>query len=390
LCASGGGQRAAVWTLRSLQVADSMTGGKLFNQSILMTGASGGMVGLSYYRELKLREKKEHQFLSQDKAFYQIASDVLNPVAFSLVVNDMFFRSKTFEFAHKKYVQDRGYAFEKQLNINSGGILWKKLIDYQEVEKKSIVPIVLMAPTIVNDGRKLHISAQNVSYMSSTALENQHALTTQKQKSIEFRRFFKEQDADSLCFTSALRMSATFPYITPNITLPSEPEMEIMDAGLSDNFGFGDAVRFMYVFKDWIAENTSGVIIVSIRDSQKELEIEQNPKSGILDKLFTPIGSLYQSWDYLQDLNNDNLVDYEMGWLNAKLDVVDLVYTPRPKYWKVLQDKDIDHRQLEIIYKQERASLSWHLTTREKESLKRTIYEPNNIVAIKRLQQLLR
>jgi hypothetical protein len=75
-------------------------------------------------------------------------------------------------------------------------------------------------------------------------------------------------------------MSATFPYITPTVTLPSYPEMEIMDAGLADNFGFTDAIKFLHVFKDWIAENTSGVILVSIRDSKKELEIEKKIRTA--------------------------------------------------------------------------------------------------------------
>lgn len=390
ICASGGGQRAAVWTVRSLQVADSLTQGKLLNQSILMTGASGGMIGMCYYRELKLREMENKGKLSQDKAFYGLARDVLNPVAFSLVVNDLFFRTKGFSFAHKEYEQDRGYSFENQLNLNSENLLWKKVIDYKKPEEKAMIPMVIMAPTIINDGRKLHIAAQHISYMSSPLMENKTSLRSQRQKSIEFKRFFKDQDADSLSFTSALRMSATFPYITPNVTLPSEPEMEVMDAGLSDNFGFGDALRFMYVFKDWIAENTSGVVIVAIRDSEKEREIEQNAKNGIIDKMLNPIGSLYQSWDYLQDINNDNIVEFAKGWLQNDIDVVDIMYTPRPKYWKIIQEKDIDARQLDEIYRIERASLSWHLTTREKESLKRTIFEPNNIAAIKKLQDLLK
>ncbi len=389
ICASGGGQRAAVWTLRSLQVADSITHGKLLDQSILMTGASGGMIGMCYYRELKLQEKTKGIKISQNKAFYQIARDVLNPVAFSLVVNDLFFRTRGFSFGNKQYEQDRGYSFENQLNINSGGILWKKIIDYQTPEKKATIPLVIMAPTIINDGRKLHISAQHVSYMSNTLIDNKSTLRNQRQKSIEFRRLFKDQEGDSLSFTSALRMSATFPYITPNVTLPSIPEMEVMDAGLSDNFGLGDAIRFVYVFKDWIAENTSGIVFLSIRDSEKEREIETNEKNGIVDKLFNPIGSLYQSWDYLQDINNDNLEDFAKGWFKNEIDVVDIMYTPRPKYWKLIQEKDIDAQQLDEIYRIERASLSWHLTTREKESLKRTIFEPNNIAAIKKLQELL-
>ncbi len=42
ICSSGGGKRAALWTLAALQRADSLSGGKLMNQSILITGASGG------------------------------------------------------------------------------------------------------------------------------------------------------------------------------------------------------------------------------------------------------------------------------------------------------------------------------------------------------------
>src|SRR5690606_16738128 len=45
LCASGGGKRAALWTFNALQVADSLTGGKLMDNSILITGASGGLIG---------------------------------------------------------------------------------------------------------------------------------------------------------------------------------------------------------------------------------------------------------------------------------------------------------------------------------------------------------
>ena len=37
LCASGGGKRAALWALTALQTADSLTGGKLINNSVLIT-----------------------------------------------------------------------------------------------------------------------------------------------------------------------------------------------------------------------------------------------------------------------------------------------------------------------------------------------------------------
>jgi hypothetical protein len=57
LCASGGGKRASLWTLAALQRADSLTHGKLMANSVLITGASGGLIGASYFRELKLRDQ---------------------------------------------------------------------------------------------------------------------------------------------------------------------------------------------------------------------------------------------------------------------------------------------------------------------------------------------
>ena len=55
-CVSGGGKRAALWTLNALQHADSLTTGAFMRQTILVTGASGGLIGASYFRELKLRQ----------------------------------------------------------------------------------------------------------------------------------------------------------------------------------------------------------------------------------------------------------------------------------------------------------------------------------------------
>jgi hypothetical protein len=86
---------------------------------------------------------------------------------------------------------------------------------------------------------------------------------------IDFTRMFSQHQAKELQFPGALRMSATFPYVTPNVTLPSTPAIEIMDSGISDNFGISDAVQFMNVFREWIRKNTSGVMFMVIRDSRQ-------------------------------------------------------------------------------------------------------------------------
>jgi hypothetical protein len=388
ICTSGGGQRAAAWTTRTLQYTDSVFNGDLLKSTILITGASGGIIGASYYRELYLQKLTGKEITLTDEKYYNnICKDILNPIIFSLVVNDIFFRFQKFSDGKYEYLKDRGYAFEQQLNKNTGNILNKPIKDYKSPEALAIIPMLFMSPTVINDGRKLFISPQHISYMTTTSVSNQSI--NHKIRGIEFTRFFGGQDANNLSFLSSLRMSATFPYITPNVELPSSPSMEIMDAGLSDNFGISDAAKFLYVFKDWIDENTNGVIFISIRDSEKNQPIESKVEPSIFQKMFSPIGSLYNNWDYMQDFSNDNIIESAQSWFNGHLDLVEFQYIPKPKYWDKLKEKNIDPIEVEKKERAERASLSWHLTTREKESIKRTIEEGNNRAAIIKLKFLL-
>jgi len=386
ICTSGGGQRAAVWTMRTLQYVDSVTKGNMFRHARLITGASGGVIGASYYRELYLRQLQRRKVNADDPIYFNnISKDVLNPIVFSMVVNDLFFRFQKFTDGKHEYYKDRGFAFEQKMHENTDYMMYKSISDYKKPEEEALIPMLILSPTIINDGRKLFISPIDISYMTSSSNYDDRGFH-QKIKGIEFRKFYEEQEADNLHFMSALRMSATFPYITPNVDLPSDPAMEIMDAGLSDNFGVRDAIKYMYVFKDWISNNTSGVIFIDIRDSQKDMEVEQNAEGSIIQKLLAPIGSLYNNWDFYQDFNNDNLIEYSQSWLNCPMDVVEFEYIPSAGQKQVLKDKE---KLQSNGFKSERAALSWHLTTREKESLHRTILESNNQNALKKLQLLL-
>ena len=389
LCVSGGGQRAALWAMRALQATDSALSGNLMRRTALITGASGGLVGASYFRELHLRSQSDSAVdLYNHKYLDAIAKDNLNAIAFSLVVSDLFFKFQQFNYNKHWYYKDRGYAFERQLDQNTGGVLEKPLRNYYEPERLAQIPMLVFSPTIVNDGRKLYISPQHVSYFT----EADHVVPRYlipKLKGVEFRRFFEAQDADNLRFLSAVRMNATFPYVTPNVVLPSQPAMEIMDAGISDNFGVADAVRFVYVFREWIAKNTSGVVFLSIRDSPKEHIIEKNTDQSLFSRLFTPISSLYRNWGHIQDINNDNAIEYARQMLpKFPVHQVEISYST---YQNSMSDT-IKTPTADSVRRQnyERISLSWRLTEREKMNMKNAIHDPRNQAAIQRLQQLLR
>ncbi len=156
----------------------------------------------------------------------------------------------------------------------------------------------------------------------------------------------------------------------------------MMDAGISDNFGLSDAVRFVYAFREWIDENTSGVIFVSIRDSPKLHTIAEKKGQTILDALTQPISSVYNNFENFQDITSDLLIGQAHSWLKAPIDRVDIQYQAE-SYVDLLQGMD------SIRQNNARASLSWRLTTREKEGIVSNINSEKNKMELKKLKLLL-
>jgi len=382
VCASGGGKRAALWTFNALQFADSVTQGKLWDNTILITGASGGLIGASYFRELKLREK-----LGEDRKPYasshrqKISTDNLNPLIFSLLANDLFVGFTKFEYFGDSYYKDRSYTFEEQLNQITEGLMDKPISAYDSLELNGEIPMMILTPTIVNDGRRLYIAPRPVTFMNYD-IANYSEYPLFKVGGVDFQRLFSEQGAKNLRFLSALRMSATFPYITPNTTLPTNPQISIMDAGISDNFGLSDAVRFMYAYREWIEENTSGVIFISIRDSPKLNTIAPAVKPNLIDGLTQPISTVYNNFENFQDINSDMAISYARSWFNGKIDRIDIQYLAE-NYGPIMSKLD------SLRQNNARASLSWRLTTREKQNIVNAIFSSQNQEQIRKLQSLL-
>ena len=383
VCCSGGGQRAAIWTIRNLQMADSMAGGNLMKHTVLITGASGGMIGAAFYRELYLRKMKGARLNINDLNFAkQMGQDNLNAIMFNFVVNDIFFRSLTFNYLEKSYYHDRGEALEAELNHSTNAVLDKSITDYKQPEADAIIPMMILSPTIINDGRKLYVSPQNISYMVGSDSMWRHDNIRHVQ-AVEFDRFFANQGAGKLRFLTALRMSATFPYISPTVELPSLPSMQVMDAGMTDNYGIDDALKFTFVFRDWIRQNTSGVVMLSIRDASSEKRIEQERHQTLAEKIFSTIGGFYAVWEDIQNNYNDAGVSYARAWLGTRLDYIELPYVPD---FNAGRNMSRDSISLKVV---RGASLSWHLTRFEKENIQQSISRPENLKAFARLKKLV-
>ena len=297
-----------------------------------------------------------------------ISKDMLNSIAFTIVSNDLFLPWGKFQAGGYTYRKDRGYIFEQQLNENTHYLLDKKLEDYQQPEQEALIPLLFLTPSIVNDGRRLIISPQGISYMTKApvGVENRNQVEID---GVDFSRLYKDQNALNMRFTSALRMNATYPYILPNVYLPSQPEMEVMDAGFRDNYGIISATRFIHVFKDWIKENTSGVVLVQVIGRDKFEEDEAREDQGALEALLNPLGIAGQILK-LQDYEHDTNLGYVYDILGKDMfDIVRFLYKP---------SKD-----------NEKASMTFHLTKREKHDILNAFYLPQNQESMRNLIRIM-
>ena len=91
-------------------------------KTVLITGASGGMIGATYFREL-YRERLTNPSLNIQSKVYvnDIAQDLLNPTFTSFIARDLFAPEQKFNVGPYTYQRDRGYAFESALNENTEG-----------------------------------------------------------------------------------------------------------------------------------------------------------------------------------------------------------------------------------------------------------------------------
>lgn len=352
---SGGGNRSANFTMNVLQKLDSISDGQFMDKVFLITGASGGMLGASYYRELSRVKGKINPM--DPKYVDDISEDLLNSVFTSFVARDLASPAQKFSVGNYEYIKDRGYAFEQKLNANTRGLLNRRLKDIEPDEKNARVPLMFFNSVITRDGRKMIISTQPVRFLMRPYNDTSSTLNSDLD-AVDYYSLFKKQDPLNLRLLTAMRMNATFPYVLPNVWLPSKPVIDVMDAGLRDNYGPETAIRFMQVFRKWIKENTSGVVLLQIRD-RKAGGWEYPYTSEDITEIFTkPFLLLQYNWYKMQEYNHNDLLSLTEEAFGSNFTRISFQYVPRK------EDAG--------------AALNFHLTKRERQNIREALFSEEN------------
>lgn len=373
LQSSGGGLRAGFWSMHVLQQLEAATGGRLMDHTFMMSGASGGMMGNALFRHLYFLKKQGRNIDPLDPAYRDdIGKDVLNAIFSGIAANDLLFPWQSFKKYGQHYRKDRAYWFDNQMLENTGGLLLGKILDYTKVEQSAELPMMIFSPTIINDQRVLLISANPVSYLCLPYTgTNKGQLTYLIPDGVEYMRFFKDRGAENIDLTTAMRLNATYPYVLPAAYLPTYPEMKIMDAGLKENHGFGMSTRFINVFRRWIEQNTAGIIFVQIRSDVKLKKMDDvKQKSTLINEILLPFGNIYSNFLTQQDYNDDMFVAQLANSLKVPVHIIPFIYTPSSL--------------------NKEASMSFHLTHKEKLDIIEAYGTERNQNMEARLKELLR
>jgi hypothetical protein len=366
---SGGGNRSASFTMNVLQRLDSLSNGELMNKTFLITGASGGMLGATYFRELYKEKLAGKKINMQDRSYVDdISQDLLNALFTSFVARDLASPAQKFKVGDYQYIKDRGYAFEQKLNENTHGILNKQLRDFTADEAAARVPLMFFNSVITRDGRKLIISTQPVSFLMKPVHDTTNMMAIDAD-GVDYQALFSKQDPMNLRVLTALRMNATFPYVLPNVWLPTTPVIDVMDAGLRDNYGQESAIRFVQVFRDWIRDNTGGLVFIQIKDRKSGGWENPYESTDVTELVTKPMLLLQFNWYKMQEYNQDDLLGLTQAVIGRQLHKISFQYVPKKE--------------------DGRAALSFHLTKREKRNIADALDNENNQQAFDHFHKIL-
>ena len=255
LCLSGGAYRSAFWS--SIVIDHLASKNPNFRNSVhLITGASGGMVAGAYLAAMQAEGSDEpvtdrieadtRESLKLEGRAFPIARDSLSAVAQWLVKWDL---RDLFLFGTSRI--DRGMVLERS---------WRTIDKVTFAELGLGHPSLIVAPMLVETGAPALFS--NLDLLEVRNRQGEEPDKT----SLEMFRSFPE--ARRKCkLSTAVRLNASFPYISPAVGLPFEPERRAVDAGYYDNFGVDLATDYLgsaSVFKA-ITTSSSRVLIIEVR-----------------------------------------------------------------------------------------------------------------------------
>jgi hypothetical protein len=231
---AGGGIRASAWTAEVLAGLQEDCGPEFGSSLLLVSSVSGGSVGSMF--ALAAYDPLDRSFPAKDTDLKQVRFDAgrssLASVGWGLLYPDV---ARTVPFLGAFFSPediDRGWALESAWT--SG---WKNppnMSDWRADTARGTRPAVIFNATAAESGQRFIVASTDIVPGKDEAI-----------------RFFRDYPGLDLPVVTAARLSASFPYVSPEDRASEGPEKlryHVGDGGYYDNSGILSAL-------EWLAES---------------------------------------------------------------------------------------------------------------------------------------
>jgi hypothetical protein len=234
IATAGGGIQAAAWTvqvMKGLQAESRGWHSLPFSDSVAMiSSVSGGATGSMFY--LNLYHPGESEGFDDnglEKLVEVTSQSSLDQIAWALVYHDILRIFLPFwDFRSKESLFDRGYILEQ--TWRDRGHIQANLGDWRKGVLEGQRPGTIFNSTIDETGQPLAMPTTDLGSSGTPRRET----------------FYGLYPNDDLPVVTAVRLAATFPYVTPAARKKSgKPEYHMIDGAYYDNYGVSNLLGWL-------------------------------------------------------------------------------------------------------------------------------------------------
>jgi hypothetical protein len=289
ITASGGGIKAAVWTTSMLQALQIWLGDQFADHIVLLSSVSGGSVGVLHYLD-RFEDDGPPTTEGLEAAVQASIRPSLADAAWGISYPDLLQRMAGSPTHNRGWALEQGWRRAMQYPDAT-------LEDWRTAVHNGVRPPVLFNATIMDNG----------TLFAFTPLDEFEA--DQKRRAGEWHSVYFNTlyPTFTISVSTAARMSASFPYVSP-IARPMLDEQplridgfRLADGGYFDNYGIVAALEWLAAVNDELRHHPRRVILVRIEASLLQPEsvrrasatsdlpnsIGAGPPLGALRSLFT-------------------------------------------------------------------------------------------------------
>jgi tetratricopeptide (TPR) repeat protein len=361
---SGGGIAAAYWTIVCLCHIEDLV--PLFPYHVrIITGASGGMVGAGFYVASLQKADENRPFERLSDLVRVVGTESLTPVLRTLILKDL-----PHAFPSQRRRDDRGRALEEAWKANAGdrpeSMIAGKFTDLAPGEWEGWRPSLIVSPSLAGVGRPLLISNLELGSLGG---------------GVEL--FELLPGALDISLATALRLNAAFPWITPDVPLPTYPPLYPLDAGYLDNDGLVLATDWIWKHRRWLLTNTSGVGLIRIRtyrDERRDAPYrrdDEESRPSLMQEILRPLSAYNEAKrELLIEQHNDRL-ERLRDFFNAEDE--DRGGRPQPEFF----------REFELLADVVDVPLSWSLSSRDRTQIDKAVQTKRNEEKFEKIKEFL-